>query len=189
MRGRPIVPFEESNELTKRKKTEDLRKNKSIAELSFATQMSLRVSGNTEASKLLKDITSTSPKRASKYGKAYKTLIEKEPRKMSGEDALALLVDAKLSRHQYSLIRQSNPERFPSYKILQAEKKKCYPNNIKVRPFGNPLLTSKRKEPKKKLKNIPKDALDLLVPPTATEYQCNEDDDDDDSFLTDSDDS
>ncbi|CAH1107348.1 unnamed protein product [Psylliodes chrysocephalus] len=47
----------------------------------------------------------------------------------------------------------------------------------------------KRKEPKKKLKNIPKDALDLLVPPTVTEYQSNEGDDDDDSFLTDSDDS
>ncbi|CAH1109005.1 unnamed protein product [Psylliodes chrysocephalus] len=90
---------------------------------------------------IIKRHNSTSPKRASKYRKAYKTSIEKEPRQMSGEDALALLVDAKLSRHQYSLIRQSNPGRFPSYKILQAEKTKCYPNNIKVsKTFAKVLL-------------------------------------------------
>lgn len=131
-RGRPTVPFEESDERTKRKKTEHLRKSTPIAELSFATQMSLRASGSTQASKLLKEITTSSPNRAGKYRKAYKTSVEQEPRKMSGEDALALLVDALLSRHQYNLIRQSNSDRFPSYKILQTEKKKCYPSNIKV---------------------------------------------------------
>lgn len=131
-RGRPTIPFVESNERTKRKKTEELRKSTPIAELSYATQMGFRATGNTEASKLLKEITTSSPQRASKYKKAYKTSLQKEPCKMSGEDALALLVDAKLSRHQYSIIRQSNPDRFPSYKVLQAEKKKCYPNDIKV---------------------------------------------------------
>lgn len=94
--------------------------------------MSLRASGNPDASKLLKDITATSPKRASKYRKAYKKSLEKKLSMMTGENALALLIDAKLSRHQYSLIRKSNPDRFPSYKILQYEKKKSYPNDIIV---------------------------------------------------------
>ena len=49
------------------------------------------------------------------------------------EDALALLVNAKLSRHQYNLIRKSDPERFPSYTLLQLEKMKCYPNSESIK--------------------------------------------------------
>ena len=45
--------------------------------------------------------------------------------KMPGDDALLLLIDTEVSRYQYSLIRQSNPDRFPSYKILQNEKTLC----------------------------------------------------------------
>lgn len=61
--------------------------------------MSLIASRNAETSKLLKEITS-SPKRVSKYRKAYKTLLENETCKLSGEDALASLIGAQLSGHQ-----------------------------------------------------------------------------------------
>ena len=46
---------------------------------------------------------------------------------MSHEDALSVLVEAKLSRYQYDVLRKIVPERFPSYKKVQAAKKSCYP--------------------------------------------------------------
>lgn len=73
----------------------------------------------------------TSPKHVSKYRAAYK----KSPRQATyvRGNAIAVLVDTKLSRHQYPIIR-STPEKFPSYKIVQAAKKECYPRleNIKI---------------------------------------------------------
>jgi len=100
--------------------------------LSYATQMSLRAPGQIEAAKLLQEITTSTPKRASKYIKIYKE--SQTPKKLSREDALAVLVDAKLSRHQYNVIRMSAPDKFPSYKVIQESKKNCYPKpeNIKV---------------------------------------------------------
>lgn len=82
---------------------------------------------------MLKDITSTSPQRARKYQEAYKkSHSQSQQNLLSGEDALAVLIAAKLSREQYNIIRKSAPEKFPSYKIIQAAKKMCYPNNIAV---------------------------------------------------------
>jgi len=131
-RGRPKISFESSSERTKRLKTKELRDAIPVNILNYATQMGLRATGQAQASKVLHEITSTSPKRASKYRKAYAKSIEKQV--MSAEDALAVLVDAKLSRHQYNIIRMSSPEKFPSYKIVQAAKKYCYPKReyIKV---------------------------------------------------------
>ncbi|KAK5648374.1 hypothetical protein RI129_003266 [Pyrocoelia pectoralis] len=111
---------------TKRLKTKDLRDSTPVSVLNYATQMGLRATGQARASKVLHEITSTSPNRANKYREAYIKSLSKQM--MSGEDALAVLVDAKLSRHQYNIIRMSAPEKFPSYKIVQAAKKECDPN-------------------------------------------------------------
>ena len=94
--------------------------------------MKLRASGKIEASKPVHELTTSTPTRANEYREAYKKYKEEQSRKMSCEDALALLVDAKLSRHQYNLIRKSDPERFPSYTLLQLEKMKCYPNSESI---------------------------------------------------------
>lgn len=51
---------------------------------------------------------------------------------LSAEDALAVLIDAKLSREQYDVIRKCAPDKFPSYKTVQAAKKCCYPKDIRV---------------------------------------------------------
>lgn len=126
-RGRPKIPFECSSERTKRLKTKELRDSIPVNILNYATQMGLRATGQAQASKVLHEITSTSPKRASKYRKAYAKSQSIAKQVMSGEDALAVLVDAKLSRHQYNIIRMSAPEKFPSYKIIQVAKKDCYP--------------------------------------------------------------
>lgn len=124
-KGRPKISFETSSERAKRLKTKELRDSTPVNLLTYATEMSLRAVGQAQASKLLHEITSTSPKRASRYRKAYVKSLDAQP--MSGEDALSVLVDAKLSRHQYNIIRMSAPEKFPSYKKVQAAKKDCYP--------------------------------------------------------------
>jgi hypothetical protein len=53
----------ESSERSKRRKTEGLRKATSIEELSFATAMSLRGSGNPSAAKLIHEAIATMPTR------------------------------------------------------------------------------------------------------------------------------
>lgn len=130
-RGRPEVNFNDSSERTKRLKTQELRNTTPASVLTYAARMSLRSEGKVQASKLLSQIT-TSPNRANKYIKAYKTSLDSQAKSLSGEDALAVLVTAKLSRHQYGIVRNSAPQTFPSYKTVQAAKKSCYPNNIHV---------------------------------------------------------
>lgn len=42
---------------------------------------------------------------------------------MSNLKALAVFEEAKLSRYQYNVVRQSAPDKFLSYQIIQEEKK------------------------------------------------------------------
>lgn len=130
-RGRPEMTFEACSERTKRLKTKQLRDCTPVSVLSYATQMGLRSEGQSQASTLLKELTNASPERAGKYRKAYRRSLE-PPQLMSGDDALAVLVDAKLSRYQYDVIRTCAPEKFPSYKTIQAAKKHCYPEEMHI---------------------------------------------------------
>lgn len=95
-RGRPEMSFDDSSDRTKRLKTKELRDSTPVSVLTYATRMSLRSAGQVHASKLLKEVTK-SPNRATKYRQAYKTSLESQPKSLSGEDALAVLVSAKLS--------------------------------------------------------------------------------------------
>ncbi|XP_017473241.1 PREDICTED: uncharacterized protein LOC108364163 [Rhagoletis zephyria] len=130
-RGRKEIAFEESGPKTKYKKTKDLRDNTSLSMLAFATQVKLRESGNIGASKLVHDVASCSPTRADKYRKSLlKSVVSN---KLSSEEALAVLVEAGLSRHQYNIVKQAAPERFPSYTAVQLAKKQCYPKSDSMR--------------------------------------------------------
>ncbi|XP_050531106.1 uncharacterized protein LOC126899895 [Daktulosphaira vitifoliae] len=93
--------------------------------LSHATQMSLRASGQIEAAKLPKEISTSTRTRASRYRKVF--MQSQAPKKLSSEDVLAVIVDAKLSRHQYNIIRMSAFDKFSSYKVVQESKKQCNP--------------------------------------------------------------
>ncbi|CAH0558647.1 unnamed protein product [Brassicogethes aeneus] len=84
--------------------------------------MSLRAQGQVQASKVLKNIT-INPQ-------AFQKSLEPQQLILLAEDALAVLIDAKLSREQYDVIRRKAPEKFPSYKIVRAAKKLCYPTDI-----------------------------------------------------------
>ncbi|KAF2889055.1 hypothetical protein ILUMI_17118, partial [Ignelater luminosus] len=126
-RGLPGVLFEELFECRKRKKTKQLRLNNSVDKLTYATQMSLRSSGQIQAAKLVKEITSTSPARAQKYRRALVKLEKQTTSILDGEEALSMIVEAKLSRHHYELVRSKDRIKFSSYKIVKQAKKKCYP--------------------------------------------------------------
>lgn len=123
---RPTKSFKESSECSKRRKTQDLREHFDTEELTFATQMKLRATGNLDASKVIKDITE-SLNRATKYRKAFISRSVQERSQLSPLQALSIFVEANLSRRQYEIIRTNDKKLYPCYSILQRAKKDCYP--------------------------------------------------------------
>lgn len=131
-RGRPEVSFHESSERSKRRKTETLRTSVPTEELAFAAGVSLWTKGKRDAASVVKEVLTTTPTRASKYKKAYRLFQQTADDKVASNKALSVFVEAKLTRHQYNLIRELAKDKFPSYKTLQKTKKECYPENILV---------------------------------------------------------
>ncbi|KAL4721708.1 hypothetical protein ACJJTC_003997 [Scirpophaga incertulas] len=121
--GRPQKSFEDSSERSKRRRTEDLR-SKDVVELTYATHMKLRHVGKVAASKVVKDL-SKSPQRAKKYVKAFKKSTERQdqPRQLSPLQALSMFTEAELTKAQYERVRETNPNFFPCYSVLQKVKK------------------------------------------------------------------
>lgn len=86
--------------------------------------MSLRASGNLDATKGVKNMTSTSLSRATKY---RKTMQSTSGTTLSGEAALSFLIELKLSKSGYIGLRtrskENNCKLNPPYrKILQAKR-------------------------------------------------------------------
>lgn len=84
--GRPQQIFGECSERTKRFKTQELRSLYGSDELGYATQMNLRLSGQVEASQLVKKLTSQ-PDCAKKYKDAMIHFEKEKVFRMSGEEA------------------------------------------------------------------------------------------------------
>lgn len=133
--GRPECSFRESSDRSKRRKTQELRKTHTTDELSYATKMSLRESGAVSAAKVVNDVTFKSSARAMKYISVVKEVSKMET-KMSPNTALALVLDAKLTKLQYVNIRLTtklcNSKVFPSYNSVLEAKKQCYPPDISI---------------------------------------------------------
>lgn len=132
--GRPSKPFSESSERTKRRKTEELRKCVSKEVLVHATKVELQSSGKRDASHLLTELVK-SPKRATKYKKAYLTSLQVDntQTQLTPLRALSMFVEADLSRRQYEIIRSSNKKLYPCYSVLQKAKHECYPQKESYR--------------------------------------------------------
>ena len=88
--------------------------------------MKLRAAGKRDASKIIQEILK-SPNRATKYRKAYSNSFEKQREQLTPLSALAMFVEASLSRRQYEIIRWCNKAFYPCYTLLQNAKKECYP--------------------------------------------------------------
>lgn len=133
--GRPASNFLESSERTKRRKTEDIRKERSSDELVYATQMSLRAEKKLDAAFVLKDITSCSlfKDKTSLYRNSLKIVQEEA---LSQDEALSLLIETRLSKHQYQLLQQTSRGKkcklFPHYSNVLQAKKRCYPKDTEI---------------------------------------------------------
>ncbi|GLV33238.1 hypothetical protein CBL_08406 [Carabus blaptoides fortunei] len=99
---RPSSNWEDSSDRSKRRRTEKIREEHNIQTLAYAIQMSLRASGKLQASKVVKDVTVGSPKKALKYCKSMQRVTENI---LSGNEALSLVIENKLSRNEYQGIR------------------------------------------------------------------------------------
>lgn len=133
-RGRPVKKFDDLCKKSKIRKTTELRNNYSLNELAFATKVSLKDSGLKDASKVLKESTMTTPTRASKIRLLYlqSTTSKHVMQKYTSDEALALLVDLKLTKYQYQNLRtqaqNKNANIYPTYNSVRDAKIKCYPN-------------------------------------------------------------
>lgn len=98
--------------------------------------MSLRSSGAADAASIVKDITTSSPSHAAKYKAAYKASDQPQCKEISGDLALSDLVEGKMTRKTYQLIRkrelQNHVRVYPSYHTVSAAKTRCYPPGINV---------------------------------------------------------
>jgi hypothetical protein len=90
--------------------------------------MSLRASGNTVASKILKDISSAP--------RAEPIHIPKT-KQLTPQEVLSMFIEADLTRIQYETIRKFDIDRFPCYTLLQAAKSECYPKRGAVSVTSN----------------------------------------------------
>lgn len=97
--------------------------------------MKLRESGKLDAAKLLTEMTTTTPTRASKILKTWKT-PEKDVSSYSVEEAVSLIVSLNLTRDQYEQLRKGaidhGHDLYPPYYKVLASKKQFYPEDITI---------------------------------------------------------
>ncbi|KAK2578845.1 hypothetical protein KPH14_012200 [Odynerus spinipes] len=124
--GRPRKLFEESSGRSKRRKTEDIRTTIDEEVIIHAAKLKLQTSGKRYASQILNQITN-SPSRARKYKRAYSQVKQHKNVQLTPLQALAMFVEADLTRRQYEIIRRTNKRHYPCYSVLQTVKQECYP--------------------------------------------------------------
>lgn len=134
--GRPSKSFEDSSEKTKRRKIQPLMETSRKEELLYAAQATLRSEGKRDAALLLKDMVTTSPKRATHIKKSFRSPPTFPERKISNEEALATYLDGKMTKRSYTAVQQRlksvGSKVLPSYPFITEAKKKCYPDNVSI---------------------------------------------------------
>lgn len=112
----------------KRRNTEAMSSRSDTIESSRVSKMRLRSSDKVNITKVATNITPEN----SKKDKNYESYSDSNmSMKISVDYALSLLLETKLSRNQYEVLRSVNIENncniYPSYKALLEAKEKCYP--------------------------------------------------------------
>lgn len=137
--GRPIIKFSECAEITKKKKVKHLVRSYTSPELCYAASTKCQISGKKSVSKLLNESIKT-PTRAKKIMKSYICFEDAKPIPYTTDEALAFLIENKLSKQQYINIRIESKTRncdiYPPYDDIVNEKKRCYPSNIEIMESG-----------------------------------------------------
>ena len=125
--GRPQIEFKDSAERSKRRKTEEIRKQYPKEAIAFAAAMSQRAAGNNDGANLIK-IVSASPRKARICKQSLSNSEKDTVKKHSPDEALAHFINAELTRKQYEVIHDANKNVYPCYTLIKDAKKMCYPN-------------------------------------------------------------
>lgn len=132
--GRPRKDFASTSERTKKRRVQHLLDTTSKEEISMATETLLRQSGKRDSAAIVKELCLFSPRRGTNIKKARKIMATQRTDGLSADQALALIIDANLSTHQYRLIRQRtqhiNKNMYPSYYKIKQAKQLCYPEEM-----------------------------------------------------------
>lgn len=128
--GRKQRLFKDCTNSVKRRKTAEIRHNNSTDSLTFASSMKLRLEGKSSEAKLVQLATQTTPQRASRILSAWEK-SEALIIPYTADEALALILDLRLTKAQYNKLRgeskKRNADLYPSYKKILLAKKNCYP--------------------------------------------------------------
>lgn len=134
-RGHRKSNFIRSSDKTKKRRIKSLLEANTSDELICATQLSLYKEGHRDAAALLKEITSTSPKRATHVKVAFHS-APSESRRLSKEEALATYLDGKMNKRSYlavqNRLKSAGCKVFPPYSSIIEAKKECYPDSIQI---------------------------------------------------------
>lgn len=125
--GRPEKEFQECGNRAKKRKIQNLM-DRSAEELSFAVESKLRLEGKRSQAEVVKRVVECSPRTLKKLKNPESPNMIKP---YTSEEALALITDLKLTKHQYKQLQRSAKERnaniYPAYNNILEVKKECYP--------------------------------------------------------------
>lgn len=137
--GRKAKEYSESSERTKRRKVQNLLAEYPVELLCDATKAGLKQRGQVDTAALLTECIETTPTRGKNIRSAWQaSSANKQIRKYSPEEALALMIDLRQSVGGYEYMRKSAKERncdiYPIYNRVLDAKKCTYPaqENITV---------------------------------------------------------
>ncbi|XP_076663948.1 uncharacterized protein LOC143370380 [Andrena cerasifolii] len=118
---------------TKKRRTESLRNEYTVEELTFATEMKLRAEGKASICKIL-DFLLENPDRIKDVEDFCKNINKNKnikSREISKEKGLSLFITTNLSKRQYNLLRETGLKEgtniYPSYYKIKQAKEDCYP--------------------------------------------------------------
>ena len=128
--GRRPLPFAQKRARAKLQSTVGLRSNSTREELVFAAASSVRMEGRRRAAKMVE--AAGSPSRGPHLVQLHTSAKESAVQSYSPQEALALLIDTKLSKSSYNMLRSSAMERgcrmYPEYRQLADAKVFCTPS-------------------------------------------------------------
>ena len=120
--GRPTVQFELGSQRTKKRKSDELRSNRSSSELLYAAMRQLREEGRPKDANIVQKLIDAD---------CDGCIDLKDEAVYTPDEALALLLDCRLSKEDYHSLRSGavakGSQLYPSYHLVLEAKERCLP--------------------------------------------------------------
>lgn len=132
---RKSKPFEECSQRTQRRRCKELQETTSEQQVQQTFFNNLRKSNQSLDVKIIEQLLAMTIEDKQKVFKVIQKGIH--PMMYTPDEALALFVDAKMTKAQYELMAhgasQRNASIYPSYQRIIDAKKRCYPNKESIK--------------------------------------------------------